>query len=95
MAKWVGRGGVGWVRFRSGQSGCKSGWPIFFKQIYIYFQLQKKINDNLFKANELHLIPLVNILPILTFFSMIKIIYSHKLMMKKNFNVNNSLSKCI
>ena len=38
--------------------------------------------------------PLVNILQILIVLSMIKIIYSHKFMMEKVFNVNSSLSKC-
>ena len=36
---------------------------------------------------------LVNILQILIVLSMIKIIYSHKFMMKKVFNVNSLLSK--
>ena len=39
--------------------------------------------------------PLINILPILIVLSMIKIIYSHKFMKKKVFNVNSSLSKYI
>ena len=38
--------------------------------------------------------PLVNILQILIVLSMIKIIYSHKFIMEKVFNVNSSLSKC-
>ena len=38
--------------------------------------------------------PLVNILQILIVLSMIKIIYSHKFMMEKVFNINSSLSKC-
>ena len=38
--------------------------------------------------------PLVNILPILIVLSMTKIIYSHKFMMEKVFNINSSLSKC-
>ena len=37
--------------------------------------------------------PLVNILPILIVLSMTKIIYNHKFMMEKVFNVNSSLSK--
>ena len=37
---------------------------------------------------------LVNILQILIVLSMIKIIYSHKFMMEKVFNINSSLSKC-
>ena len=39
--------------------------------------------------------PLVNILSILIVLSMTKIIYSHKFMIEKVFNVNSSLSKCI
>ena len=50
-----------------------------------------KINE----ANELHLMPLVNILPILIVLSITKIIYSHKFMMEKVFNINSLLSKCI
>ena len=44
---------VNWVVGRVGL-----GLPVFFKQVfyfilfYIYFQLQKQINDNLFKENE-------------------------------------------
>ena len=38
--------------------------------------------------------PLVNILQILIVLSMIKIIYSHKFMMEKVFNINSSLSTC-
>ena len=38
--------------------------------------------------------PLVNILQILIVLSMIKMIYSHKFMMEKVFNINSSLSKC-
>ena len=37
---------------------------------------------------------LVNILQIMIVLSMIKIIYSHKFMMEKVFNINSSLSKC-
>ena len=37
--------------------------------------------------------PLINILPIMIVLSMTKIIYSHKFMMEKVFNVNSSLSK--
>ena len=50
-----------------------------------------KINE----GNELHLMPHVNILLILTVLSMTKILYSHEFMMEKVFNVNNSLPKCI
>ena len=42
---------------------------------------------------KLHLMPLVNILLILTVLNMTKIIYSHKFIMEKVFNVNSSLSK--
>ena len=59
-----GKTGVsGRVNRVTGQLGCGSGQVglgllVFFKQVfyfilfYIYFQLQKQINDNLFKENE-------------------------------------------
>ena len=39
--------------FLNGSIGLQveSGLPVFFKQIF-FFQLQKQINDNLFKENE-------------------------------------------
>ena len=63
-AGWVGSGQSSWrVKRVMGQNGSflngsiGSGLPVFFKQIYIYiyiyfFQLQKQINDNLFRENE-------------------------------------------
>ena len=44
-----------------------------------FLERMNKINQ----GNELHLMPLVNILPILTVLSMTKIIYSHEFMMTK------------
>ena len=59
-AGWVGSGQSSWrVKRVMGQNGSflngsiGSGLPVFFKQIYIFFfQLQKQINDNLFRENE-------------------------------------------
>ena len=47
---WVGgsnRSRVNWVVSRVGLS-----LPVFFKQVFFFFQLQKQINDNLFRENE-------------------------------------------
>ena len=44
-----------------------------------FLKRMNKINQ----GNELHLTPLVNILPILTVLSMTKIIYSYEFMMTK------------
>ena len=46
-------------------------------------KLQKQVNGNILGENELYLMPLVNILPILTVLNMTKILYSHEFMMKK------------
>ena len=47
-SKWVIFKRVNWVAGRVG-----SGLPIFFKQgFFFFFQLQKQINDNLFRENE-------------------------------------------
>ena len=45
-----------------------------------FLEKMNKINQ----GNELHLMPLVNIPPILIVLSMTKIFYSHELMMKKS-----------
>ena len=45
-----------------------------------FLEKMNKINQ----GNELHLMPLVNIPPILIVVSMTKIFYSHELMMKKS-----------
>ena len=44
---------VGQVKLGSGQSGCELGrvYP-YFSNKFFFFQLQKQINDNLFRENE-------------------------------------------
>ena len=58
--KTGGSGRVNWVcgsLVKTGQSSCGSGWvdPYFSEKFFIFyffFQLQKQINDNMFRENE-------------------------------------------
>jgi len=83
-------GQVGSIKLQVNQVRVESSWPVFFKQTFKkkitktnqwkHLERMNKINQR----NELHLMPPVNILPILTVLSVTKILYSNEFMMKKS-----------
>ena len=98
---WVGSGS-GCVNQVVGQVRLGRVDPYFSNKFFFFSNYKNKLMttclermNKIYSANEFHLMPLVNILQILTVLSMTKIIYSHKFMMEKVFNVNSLLSKCI